>query len=169
MKNNVVQCNTLGAVDSLNTQHWVLLKHCINSPTHTESIQYLLTTQYAICNSKCVWSICMHDIGILHCVQDNFYPRVQYICIRDFCPRVWVLCSSHSWCGRKARNLWVPLNETLEEDSIARTLFGHCSSLQGRNFFVRTIVMSTQEHTDDKDFSLLVTYTYTYAVFVCMV
>jgi hypothetical protein len=48
MKYHGIQYNSLGAVDSLNTQHCVLLKHSINSATHTESIKCLRSTQYAI-------------------------------------------------------------------------------------------------------------------------
>ncbi len=38
---------TLGAMESLNAQNCMPLKNCINSPTHTESIQCLRSTQYA--------------------------------------------------------------------------------------------------------------------------
>ena len=48
MKYHEIQYNSLGAVDSLNTQHCVLLKHSINSATNTESIKCLRSTQYAI-------------------------------------------------------------------------------------------------------------------------
>ena len=43
MKNHGIQCNTLGAVDSLNTQHCALLKHQIISGAHLELIQWVTT------------------------------------------------------------------------------------------------------------------------------
>ena len=82
----------------------------------------------------------------IHCIQDNFYPRVQYICIWDFHPRVWVSCSFHSWCWREARNCEFHWTKQLRR-TIAWTSFCRCSLLQG---------LKNNCCTDGTDFSLLV-------------
>jgi hypothetical protein len=54
-KNHGIRRNTSGAMDSLNTQHCVLLKHRIISRTHIESIQCFRSMQYSITsNVSCV-------------------------------------------------------------------------------------------------------------------
>jgi hypothetical protein len=54
MNNHGIHHNTLRLVDSANTQHYALLKHCIVSETHVDLILYFRSAQYSI-GMKCEW------------------------------------------------------------------------------------------------------------------
>ena len=70
---------------------------------------------------------------------------------------VWVLCSFHSCCFSEQRNLWVLLNETLEEES-TWTLLCH---FMVSNHIVRTIMIST---LTAQIFDFCCSYTNTYVI-----
>ena len=71
MKNHAIHCNTSGAVDSLNTQHCLLLKHCIISQAHFKSMQCFSRMQYLI--------------AAMSLVSDPFTSVL--LASKTFCPR----------------------------------------------------------------------------------
>ena len=145
--------NTSGAVDSLNTQHCMLLKHRINSQTHLESIQCFRSTQYAITsNVSYVLSIHICDSSI----QDISAETIPIPESNTFASETFVQESE----SRVPSTHDVEVREETSEFCWTKHLMRNIAWIllcHGRvsNCFIRMIVISAHKLTNGTDFSFL--------------